>query len=181
MGAVRACGQRCRRRWPPVRALEIFSEGLTPGYFILRLALVHWPCWCWRRRCGRCCEASHRPHEHHYIPHRRFVDAGNTGHAHRYHRLAGMGATDWQRQRLAMLGLTLGAMDVGVLNAISVRTLGLLEHDLLQALPLYVFIGVLLQRLTVADALFATLARLPGAVRPAQPWPPWAWARWWHP
>ena len=62
----------------------------------------------------------------------------------------------------AMLGLTLGAMDVGVLNAISVRTLGLLEHDLLQALPLYVFIGVLLQRLTVADALFATLARLPG-------------------
>ncbi|MFO1262567.1 MAG: TRAP transporter large permease subunit [Rhodoferax sp.] len=62
----------------------------------------------------------------------------------------------------AMLGLTLGAMDVDVLNAISVRTLGLLEHDLLQALPLYVFIGVLLQRLTVADALFATLARLPG-------------------
>jgi TRAP-type mannitol/chloroaromatic compound transport system permease large subunit len=62
----------------------------------------------------------------------------------------------------AVAGLALGAMDVGVLSAISVRTLGLLEHDLLQALPLYVFIGVLLQRLTVADALFATLARLPG-------------------
>lgn len=30
----------------------------------------------------------------------------------------------------------------------------------MQALPLYVFVGVLLQRLTVADALFATLARL---------------------
>lgn len=62
----------------------------------------------------------------------------------------------------AAIGVALGAMDVGVLSAISGRTLGLLEHDLLQALPLYVFVGVLLQRLTVADALFATLARLPG-------------------
>jgi TRAP-type mannitol/chloroaromatic compound transport system permease large subunit len=37
---------------------------------------------------------------------------------------------------------------------------GLLEHDLLQALPLYVFIGVLLQRLTVADVLFSSFKRL---------------------
>jgi TRAP-type mannitol/chloroaromatic compound transport system permease large subunit len=35
----------------------------------------------------------------------------------------------------------------------------LLEHDLLQAMPLYVFIGVMLQRLPVADALFRCLAR----------------------
>lgn len=40
------------------------------------------------------------------------------------------------------------------------RTLGLLENDLLQAMPLYVFMGVLLQRLTVADALFSALLRL---------------------
>lgn len=57
-------------------------------------------------------------------------------------------------------GWIIGAIDASVLSAISGRTLGLLEHDLLQALPLYVFVGVLLQRLTVADALFATLARL---------------------
>jgi len=57
-------------------------------------------------------------------------------------------------------GWVSGAMDAGVLSAISGRTLGLLEHDLLQALPLYVFVGVLLQRLTVADALFASLSRL---------------------
>jgi TRAP-type mannitol/chloroaromatic compound transport system permease large subunit len=57
-------------------------------------------------------------------------------------------------------GWAMGAIDGNVLNAISGRTLGLLDNDLLQALPLYVFVGVLLQRLTVADALFASLARL---------------------
>lgn len=62
----------------------------------------------------------------------------------------------------AAAGVASGAMDVGVLSAISGRTLGLLEHDLLQALPLYVFIGVLLQRLTVADTLFSGFARLLG-------------------
>ena len=55
-------------------------------------------------------------------------------------------------------GWSLGLMDVSVLSAVSGRALGLLEHDLLQALPLYVFVGVLLQRLTVADSLFSTLA-----------------------
>ena len=57
-------------------------------------------------------------------------------------------------------GILVGAMDVGVLNAIASRTLGLLDQDLLQALPLFVFIGVLLQRLPVADALFSSLASL---------------------
>lgn len=57
-------------------------------------------------------------------------------------------------------GIWVGAMDLGVLNAISSRTLGLLDQDLLQALPLFVFIGVLLQRLPVADALFSSLASL---------------------
>ncbi|MEI8157903.1 MAG: TRAP transporter large permease subunit [Burkholderiales bacterium] len=57
-------------------------------------------------------------------------------------------------------GWMVGLIDARVLSAISGRTLGLLEHDLLQALPLYVFIGILLQRLTVADALFSSLARV---------------------
>jgi TRAP-type mannitol/chloroaromatic compound transport system permease large subunit len=60
----------------------------------------------------------------------------------------------------ASVGWALGLMDVNILSAVSVRTLGLLEHDLLQALPLYVFVGVLLQRLAVADAVFALLERL---------------------
>ena len=58
------------------------------------------------------------------------------------------------------MGLASGVMDLNILSALPGRTIGLLEHDLLQAMPLYVFIGVLLQRLTVADALFLSLARL---------------------
>jgi TRAP-type mannitol/chloroaromatic compound transport system permease large subunit len=60
----------------------------------------------------------------------------------------------------AAAGWALGLIDLRVLGAISGRTLGLLENDLLQALPLYVFVGVLLQRLTLADTLFSSLARL---------------------
>jgi len=60
----------------------------------------------------------------------------------------------------ALAGLLVGAFDAAVLNAVSSRTLGLLETDLLQALPLFVLIGVLLQRLFVADALFMSLAAL---------------------
>ncbi|MDB5954065.1 MAG: hypothetical protein JWP60_673 [Ramlibacter sp.] len=60
----------------------------------------------------------------------------------------------------AVLGLALGAFDAAVLGAVVPRTMNLLEHDLLQAMPLYVFIGMLLQRLPVGDALFRTAARL---------------------
>ncbi len=60
----------------------------------------------------------------------------------------------------AAAGMVFGVMDIQVLGAVSARTLGLLEHDLLQALPLYVLVGVLLQRLHIADSLFGALARL---------------------
>ena len=60
----------------------------------------------------------------------------------------------------AGVGWLLGLLDASVLSAVGARTLGLLEHDLLQALPLYVFVGVLLQRLTWADTLFAVLSRI---------------------
>ncbi len=60
----------------------------------------------------------------------------------------------------AAAGLLVGAIDLNVLSALSPRIVGLLENDLLQALPLYVFIGVLLQRLTVTDSIFSTLVRI---------------------
>lgn len=56
-------------------------------------------------------------------------------------------------------GLATGTVDAAILGAVPARIVGLLEHDLLQALPLYVLVGVLLQRLTVADAVFSVLAR----------------------
>ncbi len=60
----------------------------------------------------------------------------------------------------AIVGLLSGAVDFNVLSALSPRIVGLLESDLLQALPLYVFIGVLLQRITVADSIFSTLVKI---------------------
>ena len=60
----------------------------------------------------------------------------------------------------AAAGLATGVMDIHILQALPVRTIGLLENDLLQAMPLYVLVGVLLQRLTVADALYVSLLRV---------------------
>ncbi len=54
----------------------------------------------------------------------------------------------------ALIGVVAGAFDVGVLTALPSRIIGLLETDLLQALPLYVFMGALLNRLPLADRLF---------------------------
>ncbi len=59
----------------------------------------------------------------------------------------------------ATLGLATGAVDLQVLAVMPARLIGLLENDVLQALPLYVFVGLLLQRLAVASALFSVLAR----------------------
>jgi TRAP-type mannitol/chloroaromatic compound transport system permease large subunit len=60
----------------------------------------------------------------------------------------------------ALFGWFAGIVDAAVLTATGPRIVNLLEHDLLQAMPLYVFVGVLLERLAVADALFASGERL---------------------
>ncbi|HUI94356.1 MAG TPA: TRAP transporter large permease subunit [Xanthobacteraceae bacterium] len=58
---------------------------------------------------------------------------------------------------LAVLSDTVPA---SLLTALPGRLVNLLENDLLQALPLYVLMGVLLDRLAIADALFRTSVRL---------------------
>jgi tripartite ATP-independent transporter DctM subunit len=67
----------------------------------------------------------------------------------------------------AMLGVVSGVIDVSVLGALPGRLINLFENDLLQALPLYVTMGLLLDRLPVADALYragnAVLPRSPSA------------------
>ena len=60
----------------------------------------------------------------------------------------------------ATVGMASGVLDAGVLGAAYPRLVNLLEHDLLQAMPLYVFLGFLLQRLPVADALVRCFSRL---------------------
>jgi tripartite ATP-independent transporter DctM subunit len=67
----------------------------------------------------------------------------------------------------ATLGVISGAIDVSILGALPGRLINLFENDLLQALPLYVTMGLLLDRLPVADALYragnAVLPRRPSA------------------
>jgi tripartite ATP-independent transporter DctM subunit len=54
----------------------------------------------------------------------------------------------------ALGGIALGAFTLPVLTALPYRVIGLLEHDLLQALPLYVLMGVLLNHLPLSETLF---------------------------
>jgi tripartite ATP-independent transporter DctM subunit len=67
----------------------------------------------------------------------------------------------------ALGGVIAGVVEPSWLSAMPGRLLGLLENDLLQALPLYVFMGALLNRLPLARMLFragcAALKRTPAA------------------
>jgi tripartite ATP-independent transporter DctM subunit len=67
----------------------------------------------------------------------------------------------------AIFGVATGAIDAMTLWALPSRLINLLENDLLQALPLYVTMGLLLDRLPIADALYragnAVLPRSPSA------------------
>jgi len=67
----------------------------------------------------------------------------------------------------ACVGIASGVIDAATLWALPSRLVNLLESDVLQALPLYVTMGLLLDRLPVADALYrasqAVLPRKPAA------------------
>ncbi len=54
----------------------------------------------------------------------------------------------------AAAGVAFGAISASFLTALPSRVIGLLENDLLQAIPLFVFMGVLLDRLPLADILY---------------------------
>ena len=67
--------------------------------------------------------------------------------------VAGLGAT---------IAVASGTVPMALLGALAGRLVNLFENDLLQALPLYVMMGLLLDRLPVADALYrASVAVLP--------------------
>lgn len=67
----------------------------------------------------------------------------------------------------AMAASLAGALDPAILGALPNRVISLLESDLLQALPLYVLMGTLLNRLPLASALFRTAISLAPASRAA--------------
>src|SRR5215212_2727898 len=62
----------------------------------------------------------------------------------------------------AAFSVLMGTLSLPILYALPGRLVNLLENDLMQALPLYVLMGLLLDRLPVADALYRTsIAILP--------------------
>ena len=56
----------------------------------------------------------------------------------------------------ALAGLATGQFTPAILGSLPSRLIGLLESDLLQALPLYILMGALLNRLGIAEAIFRT-------------------------
>ena len=67
----------------------------------------------------------------------------------------------------ALAGALSGAVPVQLLGALPARLINLLENDLLQAIPLYVLMGALINRLPIADALYrCSLAVVPGPAAP---------------
>lgn len=60
----------------------------------------------------------------------------------------------------AAAGLALGILTLPLFFALPLRLLGLLEHDLLQALPLYVLVGAMLNHLPLMDILLRVAQHL---------------------
>jgi TRAP-type mannitol/chloroaromatic compound transport system permease large subunit len=66
----------------------------------------------------------------------------------------------------AVVGLAGGAFDAALLGSLPGRVLGLLEHDLLQALALYALVGALLNRMAIADNLYVAMRKAIGRAIP---------------
>ena len=62
----------------------------------------------------------------------------------------------------ALLGNALGYFDTNWLSALALRLLGLMNDDLLQAVPVFIYLGVILQRTTLSTELLQTMAGLFG-------------------
>jgi tripartite ATP-independent transporter DctM subunit len=65
----------------------------------------------------------------------------------------------------AALGWALGVFDVSLLGALGQRIFGVMTNDVLIAIPLFVFMGVVLQQSRIAEELLETMGRLFGSLR----------------
>ena len=65
----------------------------------------------------------------------------------------------------AALGHAAGIMSLGFLGALPQRIFGVMTNDVLLAIPLFVFMGVMLERSRIAEELLETMGRLFGALR----------------
>jgi len=65
----------------------------------------------------------------------------------------------------ALLGHLAGVMSFGLLGALPQRVYGVMTNDVLLAIPLFVFMGVMLERSRIAEELLETMGRLFGTLR----------------
>src|ERR1700742_2573834 len=65
----------------------------------------------------------------------------------------------------AILGHFTGAMSFFFLGALPQRVFGVMTNEVLLAIPLFVFMGVMLERSRIAEELLESLGRLFGALR----------------
>jgi len=63
------------------------------------------------------------------------------------------------------LGILLGVFDVFLLGALAQRVLGTMTSEVLVAIPLFVFMGIMLERSRIAEELLEAMGRLFGSVR----------------
>jgi len=65
----------------------------------------------------------------------------------------------------ALLGHLFGLFDLGFLGAFPQRVFGVMTNEVLLAIPLFIFMGVMLERSRIAEDLLETMARLFGPLR----------------
>ncbi|MEZ5787082.1 MAG: TRAP transporter large permease subunit [Xanthobacteraceae bacterium] len=64
----------------------------------------------------------------------------------------------------ALLGDALGIMNIALLGALPQRIFGVMTNEILLAIPLFVFMGVMLERSRIAEELLETMGRLFGSL-----------------
>jgi len=64
----------------------------------------------------------------------------------------------------ALLGDALGAMSFNILGALPQRVFGIMTNEVLLAIPLFIFMGVMLERSRIAEDLLETMGRLFGSL-----------------
>jgi tripartite ATP-independent transporter DctM subunit len=65
----------------------------------------------------------------------------------------------------AALGHVTGEMSIGLLDALPGRIFGVMTNEVLLAIPLFIFMGVMLERSRIAEELLETMGRLFGSWR----------------
>ena len=65
----------------------------------------------------------------------------------------------------AVVGHAIGAMNFAILGALPQRIFGVMTNDVLLAIPMFIFMGVMLERSRIAEDLLERMGRLFGTLR----------------